>query len=128
MSIGRALFIFGTLQALSTLSFVALDMAGHNLAVFSGVIFFEDFSSGMGSAAFMAYMASLTNKNFTATQYALLTSLMAVPSKVISAVAGYLVTGLGWEYFFVLCTLMALPGLFLIRTLSQRLSTQNSGA
>lgn len=127
LRIGQALFIFGVLQAVSTLSFVALDMAGHNLIVFAGVIFFEDFSSGMGSAAFMAYMAMLTNKNFTATQYALLTSLMAIPSRVISAWAGHIVTALGWEMFFIFCALLALPGLLLIRTLSVKLQTHTAG-
>jgi PAT family beta-lactamase induction signal transducer AmpG len=111
----RALFAFGVLQALSTISFVALDFAGHSLAVFSAVIFFEDFSSGMGSAAFMAFMASLTNKKFTGTQYALLTSLMAVPRTFIASFTGPMVDALGWTGFFILCALIALPGLILIR-------------
>lgn len=110
----RALFTFGVLQALSTLSFVVLDMSGHSLPALTGVVFFEDFTGGMGSAAFLAFMAVLTNKSFTATQYALLTSLMAVPRTVISAGTGYMVDALGWSGFFLTCAIVALPGLFLI--------------
>lgn len=110
----RSLFIFGVLQALSTLSFVALDRAGHNLPVLTGVVFFEDLSAGMGSAAFMAFMASLTNKSFTAMQYALMTSLMALPRTLISSGTGYMVAYFGWSGFFIFCALAAIPGLALI--------------
>jgi MFS transporter, PAT family, beta-lactamase induction signal transducer AmpG len=115
LGIYRALFVFGILQAASTLSFVALDMAGHNLYAFAGVVFFEDFTSGMGSAAFMAFMASLTNTRFTGTQYALLTSLMAVPRTVIASRTGVMVDALGWGGFYVTCAIVAIPGLILIR-------------
>lgn len=114
LGIYRSLFLFGIFQALSTLSFVALHMKGHSLPALTGVVFFEDFTSGMGSAAFMAFMASLTNKSFTATQYALLTSLMAVPRTVVASVTGFLVASLGWNGFFTFCTLAATPGLLLI--------------
>lgn len=80
----------------------------------TGVVFFEDFSGGMGSAAFLAFLAALTNRSFTATQYALLSSLTAVPRTIISSSTGYLVDGFGWTGFFVFCTLVAIPGLFLL--------------
>jgi PAT family beta-lactamase induction signal transducer AmpG len=77
----------------------------------SGVIAFENLSSGMGTAAFIAFMASITNKKFTATQYALLTSLMAVPRTVASAPTGFFAKHMGWVSFFIACTLIAIPGM-----------------
>jgi hypothetical protein len=80
----------------------------------SAVIAFENLSGGMGTAAYAAYMASITDKRFTATQYALLTSLMGVPRVLASAPTGYLATHIGWEGFFIFCTVIAFPGLLLI--------------
>lgn len=120
IGIYRSLFIFGIVQALSTLSFLIVNMTGHNIVALASVVFFEDFSSGMGSAAFLAFMGSLTNISFTATQYALLSSLSAVPRTVISSVTGVLVESLGWNGFFTLCALAALPGLFMIRHLARK--------
>jgi PAT family beta-lactamase induction signal transducer AmpG len=114
MGINRALWIFGFLQAVSTACFVILARAGHSVAVLSGVIAFENLSGGMGTAAYAAFMASITNKRFTATQYALLTSLMGVPRVLASAPTGYLAKGMGWEGFFIACTLIAAPGMLLL--------------
>ena len=69
----------------------------------------------MGTSAYAGFMASITDKRFTATQYALLTSLMGVPRVLASMPTGYLAAELGWWLFFVLCTLAAIPGLCLIR-------------
>lgn len=126
MGINRALFIFGVLQALSTLSFVVLNEVGHNLAIFTGVVFFEDFTAGMGSAAFMAFMASMTNRAFTATQYALLTSLMAVPRTFFAAITGFLVDALGWNGFFTTCAAIAIPGLVVLVFLNRTLNNQEN--
>jgi PAT family beta-lactamase induction signal transducer AmpG len=82
--------------------------------VLSGVIAFENLSSGMGTAAYAAFMASITNKKFTATQYALLTSLMGIPRVVASAPTGFLAKNLGWETFFIACTVIAVPGMLLL--------------
>jgi PAT family beta-lactamase induction signal transducer AmpG len=68
----------------------------------------------MGTAAYAAYMASLTNKRFTATQYALLSSLMGVPRVVMGAPTGWMAKHMGWPAFFVFCTVIALPGLLLL--------------
>ncbi len=118
LGINRALWVFGALQAVSTAGFAWLAVVGHSLIGLAGVIAFENLSGGMGTAAYMAYMAQLTNKKFTATQYALLSSLMGVPRVVASAPTGYLAEGLGWVGFFLLCALMALPGLWLLRRLA----------
>jgi PAT family beta-lactamase induction signal transducer AmpG len=114
LGIYRSLWVFGFLQALSTAGFIVLARIGDNLAVLSAVIAFENISSGMGTAAFVAFMASITNKKFTATQYALLTSLMAFPRVLASAPTGFLAKHMGWEAFFILCTLIAIPGMLLL--------------
>jgi PAT family beta-lactamase induction signal transducer AmpG len=114
LGIVQSLWIFGVLQALSTAGFALLATIGPQLWGLSAVIAFENLSSGMGTAAYAAYMASITDKRFTATQYALLTSLMGVPRVLASAPTGYLATQMGWEGFFIFCTVIAFPGLLLI--------------
>lgn len=114
LGINRSLWIFGFLQAISTAGFALLARVGHNVLVLSGVIAFENFSSGMGTAAFLAFMASITDKRFTATQYALLSSMMAIPRVIASAPTGYLAKVMGWEAFFISCALIAIPGMLLL--------------
>jgi PAT family beta-lactamase induction signal transducer AmpG len=114
LGINRSLWIFGFLQAASTAGFAILARVGHSLPLLSGVVSFENFSSGMGTAAFVAFMASITNKKFTATQYALLSSLMGVPRVVASAPTGYLAKIIGWQSFFIFCALIAIPGMILL--------------
>jgi PAT family beta-lactamase induction signal transducer AmpG len=111
----RALWYFGILQAVSTAGFALLALVGPSLAALAGVIAFENLSGGMGTAAYVGFMASLTNKRFTATQYALLSSLMGVPRVLASAPTGFMAEGLGWGGFFVVCTLIAAPGLMILR-------------
>jgi len=114
LGINRSLWIFGFLQAASTACFAWLAVVGHNIPLLSGVIAFENLSAGMGTSAYVAFMASITNKKFTATQYALLTSLMGVPRVLASAPTGWFAKHLGWPSFFILCTLIALPGMLLL--------------
>ncbi|MBW2028619.1 MAG: AmpG family muropeptide MFS transporter [Deltaproteobacteria bacterium] len=114
LGIGKSLWIFGILQGLSTACFALLARVGHSIPLLSGVIAFENLSSGMGTAAYAAFMASITNKKFTATQYALLTSLMGIPRVIASAPTGFLAKNLGWESFFISCALIAIPGLLLL--------------
>jgi PAT family beta-lactamase induction signal transducer AmpG len=114
LKINKSLWIFGFVQAVSTACFAILTRTGPSNAVLSGVIAFENLSSGMGTAAFVAFMASITNKKFTATQYALLTSLMGIPRVFASAPTGYMVKYLGWEGFFVFCALAAVPGMLML--------------
>ncbi|MCK4761199.1 MAG: AmpG family muropeptide MFS transporter [Candidatus Aminicenantes bacterium] len=114
LGIYRSLWIFGIMQALSTFFFVILAQIGPNSWVLAGVIGYEDFSSGMGSAALIAYSASLCNKRFTATQYALLTSLTGVPRTFAATGSGFLVEAVGWSWFFTFCALIAIPGLLLL--------------
>ena len=114
LGISRSLWIFGFLQAISTACFAVLARIGHSVPALSGVIAFENLSGGMGTAAYVAFMASITNKKFTATQYALLSSLMGVPRVLASAPTGFLAKNLGWEGFFIICTLIAIPGMLLL--------------
>lgn len=115
IGINRSLWMFGILQAASTACFALLVWAGHDLAWLAAVIAFENLSGGMGTAAYVAFMASLTNKRFTATQYALLSSLMGIPRVLASAPTGLMVEQMGWDTFFIACSLMALPGLLLLQ-------------
>ena len=114
VGIVRSLYMFGFLQAVSTLGFTWLALAGNSLPVLATVIAFENLSSGMGTSAYVAYMASLTNKRFTATQYALLSSFMGIPRVLASAPTGWLVETMGWAVFFLGCALIALPALLLL--------------
>ena len=114
LGINRSLWVFGFLQAASTACFALLARAGDSIPLLSFVIAFENLSSGMGTAAYAAFMASITNKKFTATQYALLTSLMGVPRVLASAPTGFLAKNVGWEIFFIACALVAIPGMLLL--------------
>jgi MFS transporter, PAT family, beta-lactamase induction signal transducer AmpG len=108
------MFVIGVLQALSTACFLLLAIAGHDRGVMSVVIGFENLTVGMGTAALLAFMAALTNKQFTATQFALLSTLATLPRSLLSAPTGFMAAALGWSQFYVVCTLFALPGLLLL--------------
>jgi PAT family beta-lactamase induction signal transducer AmpG len=112
--VNRGLWIFGVFQALATLGFVILAQTGADLWVLTWVIGFEAITVGLGTAAFTAYIALETNPRFTATQFALFTSLSAVPRTFINALTGYIVEVTGWTNFFILCFALALPGLLLL--------------
>ena len=114
IGINRSLWIFGILQAVSTACFTLLLHTGPVVAALAGVIAFENLSAGMGTTVFVAFMASITHKKFTATQYALLSSLMGVPRVIASAPTGFLVQSMGWGAFFAGCALVAVPGILLL--------------
>ncbi len=109
-----SLWVFGVLQAVSTAGFAVLASLGPQVPALGAVIAFENLASGMGTAAFLAFMATLTNKRFTATQYALLSSLIGIPRVLASAPTGWMAKSLGWQGFFIFCTLIAIPGLLLL--------------
>jgi PAT family beta-lactamase induction signal transducer AmpG len=119
MGIYHSLWVFGIFQAASTAGFTLLALIGPSLTALSAVIAFENLSGGMGTAAYAAYMASITDKRFTATQYALLTSLMGIPRVLAAAPTGYLATQMGWPAFFLFCTVVALPGLLLLTRINR---------
>ena len=110
----------GVLQMLSNLMFAAQAVVGHSLPVLMVTIGVENLTGGMGSAAFVAYLSSLCSLAYTATQYALLSSLAAVARTTLSAAGGALAQGLGWIPFFAVSTLAAVPGLLLLVWLTPR--------
>jgi len=112
--VNKALWLFGLLQALAILGFVVLSTTGADLWVLTWVIGFEALAVGLGTAAFTSYIALETNPRFTATQFALFTSLSAVPRTFINALTGYIVEASGWTNFFILCFILAIPGLLLL--------------
>jgi PAT family beta-lactamase induction signal transducer AmpG len=116
----RGLFIGGVLQALSNLMYVAQVLAGHDNTMLAVSIFTENFTNGMGSAAFVAYLSSLCSVAFTATQYALFSSLAALPTRLLSAPSGWLVDRLDWIPFFLLTTVICVPGLLVLLWLMRR--------
>jgi len=115
----NSLWIFGILQSVSTLSFMALAHLGHHYPMMVAAIGLENLCSGMGTAAYAAFLMSLCDKRFTATQYALLTSLMAISRVVVGAPTGYLVRAFGWENYFLISALAAAPGLLLLLRFSR---------
>ncbi len=112
--IHRGLLACGVAMAVSNLIFIALARAGPDPAVLALAVAVENATTGMGTTAFVAYLSSLCNIAYTATQYALLTSLMGLSRITLSAGAGWLADRMDWVSFFVLTTLAALPGLVLL--------------
>jgi MFS transporter, PAT family, beta-lactamase induction signal transducer AmpG len=109
----RALVWFGIGQILSTFGFVVLAKIGHSVPTLAAVVAFENLTAGMGMAAFVGLMGALTDRRFTATQYALLSSLMGVPRVIFAAPTGAMATAMGWQTFFLFCCVVALPGMWL---------------
>lgn len=121
LGINRALWLFGLVQVFSILGFAWLASLGpftvigtKQLLILAAVIGFEAIGVGLGTAAFVAYMARETNPTFTATQLALFTSLAAAPRTLINATTGYLIKWMGYVSFFWLCFFLALPGMLLL--------------
>ena len=114
LGINRALWLFGIVQMLAILGFAWLATIGHSLPMLALVIGIEALGVGLGTAAFVAFIAHTTHPLYTATQFALFTSLAAVPRTFANATTGYLVDWLGWEAFFLLCFVIAIPGMLLL--------------
>jgi len=114
LGINRALWLFGLVQMVAILGFAWLALVGHDVLVLALVIGFEAFGVGLGTAAFVAYIAQTTHPLYTATQFALFTSLAAVPRTVANAGTGFMVERMGWFNFFIACFLLAVPGMLLL--------------
>lgn len=115
LGINRALWVFGALQALAILGFAWLAHAGADTVLLSAVIGFESFAShGLGAAAFVAFISRASDPRYTATQYALFTSLAAVPRTFINSSVGYIVAETGWFTFFLLCFALAFPAMLML--------------
>ncbi len=110
----RSLLIFGILQAVAILMFSLLAHVCQSYRMMVAAIVIVSFTSGMGTAAYIAFLMSLCDKRFTATQYAFFTSLLAFSRTMTKTPSGYLSVALGWENFFLLSALAAVPGLLLL--------------
>ena len=122
----RALLIFGILQAISNLSFMVLAWVGKSYVLFIFAVAFENLCGGMGTAAFVALLMTMCNHRFTATQYALLSSLAAIGRIFVAPTSGFLVESIGWANFFFITFLTALPGLCLLYWLRREVSALSS--
>ena len=125
IGINKALWLFGVVQIVSILGFAWLASTGHraeitsvDLARLGVVIGLEALGVGLGSAAFVGFIARTTHPAYTATQLALFTSLAAVPRTFVNAGTGWLVEGMGWSGFFMLCAVLTLPGMLLLFTVA----------
>jgi PAT family beta-lactamase induction signal transducer AmpG len=121
IGINRALWLFGVAQVLSIFGFAWLASMGQHAEITSVeltqlaiVISLEALGAGLGTVAFVAFIARSTHPAYTATQFALFTSLMAVPRTFANAATGWLVEAMGWTEFFLLCALLAIPGMLLL--------------
>ncbi len=114
LSINRALWIFGFVQMFTILGYVWLSLAGHHPVGLFVVVSGEYLGVGLGSIALTAYMARETSRAFTATQFALFSSFIAIPRTFANASTGFIIEAIGYTQFFVLCTLVAIPGILLL--------------
>lgn len=128
LGINRSLWIFGVFQLVSILGYVLLSVIGYNhlmLAIASG---FEYLGVGLGSVALIAYMAKSTNKNFTATQFALFSSIAVIPRTFVSATTGFIIESVGYTQFFIICFVCAIPGMLMLLKIAPWNSKQGEEA
>jgi PAT family beta-lactamase induction signal transducer AmpG len=126
LGINRALWIFGMVQMVAILGFAWLATVGHSLPWLTMVIGIEALGVGLGTAAFVAFIAHTTHPLYTATQFALFTSLAAVPRTIANAATGYLVERFGWMTFFLFCFVIAIPGMLLLLKVAPWNDQENS--
>jgi PAT family beta-lactamase induction signal transducer AmpG len=119
----RSLLIFGIFQMISNLSFVILALLGKSYGGMVFAVAFENLSGGLGDSALLAFLMALCNKRFTATQYALLSSLAALGRTFVSPTSGFVVEWIGWANFFFFTSLTALPGLLLLYRLRKEIAS-----
>ena len=115
LGLGHSLWLFGAFQALSNLGYVAVDQTETNRAVMYSAILFDNVCQGVGTGAFGVLLLRLTQRRFSATQYALLSSLFAIGGIVAGPPSGVLVDAMGWSKFFVLTVFSAIPGFIMLQ-------------
>jgi len=114
VSINRALWLFGFVQLFTIVPYIWLSQSGHSLPGLFVVVSGEYLGVGLGTIALTAFMARETSRAFTATQFALFSSFIAVPRTVANASTGFIVEAFGWTQFFVICAIVAIPGMLLL--------------
>src|SRR5699024_10153345 len=110
----KSLWVFGVVQVVTIFGLYVLAIIGHNIYALAIVLGLEYFGVGMGTAALVAYLASISHPKFVATQIALFTALAAVPRIIASAATGVIVEAVGWPNFFLICVVLAVPGMLLL--------------
>ncbi|HEY3486465.1 MAG TPA: MFS transporter [Gammaproteobacteria bacterium] len=126
-SLWRALLIFGILQAITNLGYAALATSGKNIGVMMMAVGFDNFVGGMGAVAFVAFVMSLCNVRFSAAQYALLSALAVIPRTFLGPPAAWLAENIGWQGFYIVTFIAALPGLTMLWCLRERIEAINQG-
>ena len=114
LGLGRALWLFGFIQILSNLGYILVAQSEVNQPLMYGAMGFESFTQGLGTGAFLVLLLRLTEKRFSATQYALLSSLFGIPRLLTGPISGYAADAMGWTAFFWLTMLAGIPGLVLL--------------
>ena len=127
LGIYRCLWIFGILQAASTAAFIIIPFTGPEIWALAVAVIGEDLTSGMASAAFLAFISLACNRRYTATQFALLSSVATSGRNMFSIFSGTLVEKMTWVPFFIFCALLAIPGLLMLVKMKkyQNLNTEN---
>jgi PAT family beta-lactamase induction signal transducer AmpG len=120
----RTLFVGAVLSALTNLLFIALAKAGQDINLLYWVIAADNLSAGIASAAFVAFLSSLTNISFTAMQYAIFSSIMTLFPKILGGYSGSIVEGIGYEAFFLITAVIGLPVLLLILWINRRMTSK----
>jgi PAT family beta-lactamase induction signal transducer AmpG len=115
LGVGRALWVFGIIQSLSNIGYIAVALSPVNRSRMLAATGFETFASGMGTGAFSVLLLRLTQKRFSATQYSLMSSLFALPRILSGPVAGFLVDAIGWVAYFWVAVAAGIPGLIFLR-------------
>jgi PAT family beta-lactamase induction signal transducer AmpG len=123
----RALMIGGVLQAATNLLFAVQAQVGHSVAMLALAVGADGFTGGLAASAFVAYLSGLCRVGMSASQYALLTSLMAAGRTVLASGSGVLADRTDWVTFFVLTTALAAPGLLLLDYLRRRTDATTAG-
>jgi len=121
----RALLTFGILAAITNLTYMLLALIGKHFEVACAAVFIENICAGMGTAAFVALIMSLCSKNYTATQFALLSSLAALGRIYVGPISGYMVQTCGWALFYGFSAVVAIPGLLLLIYLRKHIEVRD---
>ncbi|MEM7585454.1 MAG: MFS transporter [Acidobacteriota bacterium] len=118
IGLGNALWLFGFLQIFSNIGYVFVARAETNQLLMYGALSFEKFTTGLGTGAFSVLLLRMTHKRFSATQYALFSSLFSLPRIVSGPIAGFTVDAVGWEIFFWGTIVAGIPGLLMLQRFS----------
>jgi PAT family beta-lactamase induction signal transducer AmpG len=118
----KGLMINGVAQSVTNLSFVWLNHQGHDTSALAIAITIENLASGMGSVALIGFLSSLCSKKYSATQYALLASAAGLVNNTITIFGGGLVLKMGWDLYFIMTIILAVPGLLIISLFRKNIS------